>query len=232
MGEARFFFFEKRGKIRMKTVIFTIGCVVGQNASENEERNARRYDQFMEMTKTYWKNYDDKKLWSYGCNGFNRGDRPMSSPGYGLPIDELDRLYHTYKSCLMCARRVHTPANNNGDECIGEFVEYDASKTPRNQWKCNDQPGSCPRLLCECDLMFAQSISDAIEFYDKTKKHRKNGFDPTQDCRRAVTGGIQRCCGAPDKPMLTYNAQNKECCDGEIFDIGYWTKCSDTYLLN
>ena len=31
----------------------------------------------------------------------------------------------------MCARRVHTPANNNGDECIGEFVEYDASKTPR-----------------------------------------------------------------------------------------------------
>ena len=35
----------------MKTVILTIGCVVGQNVSENEDRNARRYDQFMEMTK-------------------------------------------------------------------------------------------------------------------------------------------------------------------------------------
>ena len=49
----------------MKTVIFTISCVVGQNASENEERNARRYDQFMEMTKVN----DEQK-------GFLKNDRP------------------------------------------------------------------------------------------------------------------------------------------------------------
>ena len=87
----------------MKTIILTIGCVVAQDVSENQDRNQRRYDQFMEMTKvnckqedvthtcqTYWKNYDDKKLWSYGCNGFNRGDRPMSSPGTALSSSEIE----------------------------------------------------------------------------------------------------------------------------------------------
>ncbi|CAG5113090.1 Oidioi.mRNA.OKI2018_I69.chr2.g7233.t1.cds [Oikopleura dioica] len=172
------------------------------------------------MAETYWPKFDDKKLWSYGCNGFNRGDRPMSSPGNGLPVDQLDKLYHTYKACLMCARRVHSPANSNGDECIGEIVKYDAEKTPRNQWKCNDQPGSCPRLLCECDLMFAQNIGDAMEFYDKSKKHGKNKFDPEQDCIRSANGGDLRCCGAPDQAMATYNANNKQCCKGEILNVG------------
>jgi len=35
----------------MKAVIFTIGCVVAQDVSDNQERNKRRYDQFMEITK-------------------------------------------------------------------------------------------------------------------------------------------------------------------------------------
>jgi len=35
----------------MKTIILTIGYVVAQDVSENQDRNQRRYDQFMEMTK-------------------------------------------------------------------------------------------------------------------------------------------------------------------------------------
>ena len=120
----------------------------------------------------------------------------------------------------------------------------------RNQWKCNDQPGSCPRLLCECDLMFAQSISDAMDVKQlivfvnnvfsstiKPKNTKRMALTRRKvylkeidlkeiehnrrlDCRRADKGGEQRCCGAPDKPMFTYNAQNKQCCGGEIFSIG------------
>jgi hypothetical protein len=39
----------------MKTIILTIGCVVAQDVSENQDRNQRRYDQFMEMTKVICK---------------------------------------------------------------------------------------------------------------------------------------------------------------------------------
>ena len=192
----------------MKTVILTIGCVVAQDVSENKDRNQRRYDQFMDMTKvickeegvihtcqTYWKNYDDKKLWSYGCNGFNRGDRPMSSPGtaiFSLKIENrtefsrfkaMDFPSTSWTGCTTltkhasCAHAEFTHLRTTMEmnalaslssttrvKLQGKSRKFDIQKFySRNQWKCNDQPGSCPRLLCECDLMFAQGISDAME---------------------------------------------------------------------
>ena len=64
----------------------------------------------------YWDNYDEKKFWGYGCNCLSLTDRPMSSPGRGQPVDDLDRLCHQYKQCQKCAQRIH------GKSCIGEKV--------------------------------------------------------------------------------------------------------------
>ena len=69
----------------------------------------------------YNSDFDQRQFWTYGCNCFPLGDRGMSDPGLGKPVDNLDRTCKQYKDCLRCARQRH------GDECIGEFVEYNYS---------------------------------------------------------------------------------------------------------
>lgn len=46
------------------------------------------------------------------------GDRPMSEPGKGQPVDALDTVCKRYKDCLKCASMTH------GDQCLGEIVRY------------------------------------------------------------------------------------------------------------
>ena len=64
----------------------------------------------------------------------NSGDRPMSDPGHGPPVDALDSVCKAYKDCVKCAKMTH------GDECIGEFVEYDFSLAG-GEAVCNDNAG-------------------------------------------------------------------------------------------
>ena len=63
-----------------------------------------------------------------------------------------------------------------GRECIGEFVQYGFDRK-RNQISCTDSPGSCERMVCECDLQFAKGIKKAVQSYD-SRNHRFNGFKP------------------------------------------------------
>ena len=42
---------------------------------------------------------------------------------------------------------------SNGDECIGEMIEYGWDKT---EGTCSDAGGTCERGLCECDAAFAE----------------------------------------------------------------------------
>ena len=78
----------------------------------------RRYSQLVDMMEHYNSNFDERKYWAYGCNCLILGDRPMSDPGYGPPVDALDSVCKEYKDCVKCARMKH------GDSCIGEFVKY------------------------------------------------------------------------------------------------------------
>ena len=43
-----------------------------------------------------------------------QNDRPMSSPGYGRPVDKLDRLCMEWKTCQRCVKKEF------GDNCVGE----------------------------------------------------------------------------------------------------------------
>ena len=85
-------------------------------------------------------------------------DIPMASPGFGHPVDAMDKLCQEWKQCQKCAMREH------GDWCINENNIYgisglDSELTFENggpEALCTDFPWSCTRSLCECDLHFAQ----------------------------------------------------------------------------
>ena len=50
----------------------------------------RRYSQLTKMMRFYNDEFDERKYWTYGCNCLMLGDRPLSQPGIGPPVDELD----------------------------------------------------------------------------------------------------------------------------------------------
>ena len=60
--------------------------------------------------------FDERKYWAYGCNCLILGDRPMSDPGHGLPVDALDSVCKAYKDCVKCAKvRVSYRKSNHHD---------------------------------------------------------------------------------------------------------------------
>ena len=82
------------------------------------EEGSKRYSQLVSMMENFNPDFDEKKYWAYGCNCLVLGDRPMSDPSKGQPVDEMDTTCKRYKDCLKCARM------NHGDVCIGEFHQY------------------------------------------------------------------------------------------------------------
>ena len=57
----------------------------------------RRYDQFEAMASRFDRTFDKRVITKYGCNCPHLGDRPLSDPGKGAPVDELDRVCLTFK---------------------------------------------------------------------------------------------------------------------------------------
>ena len=57
----------------------------------------RRYDQFESMASAFDRKFDKRVITKYGCNCPHLGDRPLSDPGKGAPVDELDRVCLTFK---------------------------------------------------------------------------------------------------------------------------------------
>merc|ERR1739848_372624 len=71
----------------------------------------RRYQQLTKMMVFHNAEFDERKYWTYGCNCLILGDRPMSDPGLGKPVDALDSVCKKYKECVKCARLTH------GEKC-------------------------------------------------------------------------------------------------------------------
>ena len=153
---------------------------------------------------------------------FFLGDRPMSDPGHGPPVDALDTVCKAYKDCLKCARMEH------GDSCIGEFTRYRYGIT-NGEAVCRNRPNTCERALCECDAKFAREHVGQTGVFDE-KYHMfwstNNGgtmWDPANDdaaCPRGGGGVYDPQCCAPEDgtgPALLYNAASKACCaDGRV----------------
>lgn len=119
-----------------------------------------RYSQLMDLMTFYSveAEFDADKYWNYGCNCMIHGDRPLSDMGTGPGVDRLDKKCREYKLCQQCARAQH------GEMCIGEFIAYKRPRTKiftvdgveETHKVCRDEPNTCERALCECDLQFAK----------------------------------------------------------------------------
>ena len=102
----------------MKLALFaTVSASLVKREADRNLDGEKRYFQLTDMMEHYNPQFDERKYWAYGCNCLILGDRPMSDPGYGPPVDALDAVCKRYKDCVKCARMAH------GEMCIGEFVK-------------------------------------------------------------------------------------------------------------
>merc|ERR1711994_281078 len=156
------------------------------------------YSELSSMMSHYNTDFDERKYWAYGCNCMILGDRPMSHPGHGQPIDALDAVCKQYKDCNSCARLTH------GDTCIGEFVNYQYT-VHNGDVTCKNTPDSCERALCECDAQFAQDhVAHTDEFDNKfhmfwSSDYGMEMWDPVDSCPKGEAGKYDEACCAPEE---------------------------------
>lgn len=65
----------------------------------------RRYSDLLKIVQHFTPSFDERKYWAYGCNCLILGDRPMSDPGFGKPVDSLDSICKQYKDCQKCVKQ-------------------------------------------------------------------------------------------------------------------------------
>ena len=90
-----------------KTIVSALfGSALAQRPTKREQQvvvqqessiEARRYKDLKLLALHYMPDFDQRKYWAYGCNCLILGDRPMSDPGYGRPVDKLDNVCKAYK---------------------------------------------------------------------------------------------------------------------------------------
>ncbi|CBY09052.1 unnamed protein product [Oikopleura dioica] len=213
----------------MKITFATITLTLAQEADETQVLlsprqlslgpglGGRRYDQFESMAKLFDPDFDKKSITDYGCNCPELGDRPLSDPGKGQPVDELDTVCQKFKQCAKCAKEEF------GESCISEMIRYGLrGKT------CTDSAGTCARALCECDLSFAEALS----FVDKESNQDQYGFvsdfNSDEQCiRQASGGGEKACCWNGESAFKLYNSDSKQCCPNGV-PKPFGRPCDDT----
>lgn len=229
----------------MKLKIICGALLVGTNAQDLTDERApeeeRRYKQLADMMEFFNPKFDERKYWTYGCNCHVLGDRPMSDPGFGPPIDALDVVCKQYKDCQKCARA------RFGETCIGEFVRYgyELLNDPRGRRvKCTNRTDKgddlkCKRALCECDAQFAKDHFRVKDVFDKkyhtfwSSQDAQKAWDPAADdvCVPRGVGPVDlKCCGVVDGPHTLYNSIKLDCClNGEVKPQGQCGKTKPGY---
>lgn len=235
----------------MKLKFICGALLVGSNAQDPTDERApedeRRYKQLADMMEFFNPDFDERKYWTYGCNCHVLGDRPMSDPGFGPPIDALDVVCKQYKDCQKCARL------RFGDECIGEFVKYNyelvgppktGKAVCKNKTDGKGDKGDenrCKRALCECDAQFAKAHDAVKDVFDKqyhtfwSSMDAGAAWDPAagDGCLAAGNGPVDhKCCGVVDGPHTIFNSNKKDCClNGEVRDQGTCGKQKPGYWI-
>jgi hypothetical protein len=218
----------------MKLFLSAYLAMGGVNAKPNRDNKVqgRRYGQFNAMASFYNSNFDERTYWGYGCNCFTTSDRPLSDPGHGAPVDELDTVCQKYKLCAKCVKEEF------GNQCVTELIEYNFSNS--GSISCSDASNSCERALCECDKMFAYDLAyvDEETVDRDSYSYFYGNWDPEQNCVKAGGGGGggngkpnnggptnggggHKCCSNGETPFMFYQTRFKECCpNGQVAPIG------------
>lgn len=208
-----------------------IGAVLGQmNLAEYSETGKetgnsierlteKRYQQLTTQMNFYNANFDARRFWAYGCNCLILGDRPMSDPGLGPPVDALDNSCKQYKDCLKCAAMTY------GETCKGELVKY-KFYAKGDDVKCRNRLDTCERSLCECDKLLARTHSAVVDSFDIKYHLFWGNFRPEDTCPHSnprVLKPVRECCNTHrnGQAFVLYNVDRQECCaHGEVANIG------------
>ena len=103
------------------------------------------------------------------------GDRPMSDPGLGPPVDKYDKTCKHFKDCQKCVRMKH------GNDCIGELHAYEYGESNGEKF-CVNNSNTCKRAICECDLQFAQNhvqTKEQLSILMSVQVKKNKFFEPT-----------------------------------------------------
>ena len=67
---------------------------INDMSQSDEIERGRNGNDLTKIIETLLPSFDKFSIWQYGCNCqfLMSGDRPMSHPGYGRPVDALDRI--------------------------------------------------------------------------------------------------------------------------------------------
>lgn len=103
---------------------------------------------------------------------------------------------------------------SNGDECIGEWTDYDWNTT---EGTCLNAGGTCERGLCECDAAFAKEYSGLSNQHNMEWHYFFGNFVKEDECVRYGGGGNRdpQCCRNKEgtSNFFLYNANTEVCCD-------------------
>lgn len=189
------------------------------------------------------------KFCFYGCYCFAKAPFNLKdNAGNGKPMDQADNACRKHSRCHTCAGK------DFGDDKCDLFRTYKFSATEDPVTKerhitCLNEPGSCKRAVCECDVQLAYDLRDA-EMSWNILHHKRWGKFNQDNCLAHNQGGrdgsfrsekfsepTQECCGEypfrfpfhPDDGHgnirnccngKTYNPNVLECCNGEVVEYG------------
>ena len=165
--------------------------------------------------------FDDfwSALWSYGCHCFDKDtDRPMSTMGFGAPVDKLDIACRNYKRCQACAKEQH------GEQCVTEMVQYSyitmgGGDEPFRHVQVSADFESCEHKIFECDHRLAVEFLEYHEINPEFTNYKTDSnWDRSTGCkRRKNLSGIKynpMCCHN-GVYYQWYNSNTRKCCAGK-----------------
>jgi len=189
------------------------------------------------------------KFCFYGCYCFAKAPFNLKeNAGNGKPMDAADNSCRKHSRCHQCASQ-----DFGDDKCdIFRTYRFEATEDPVTKTRhitCLNEPGSCKRAVCECDVQLAYDLKEH-EMAWNILHHKRWGMFNQDNCLAHNQGGrmgemrtekfsepTQECCGTfpfrypyhPDDGMgnirrccagKTYNPNVLECCGGEVVEYG------------
>ena len=120
----------------------------------------RRYDQFEAMAKIFDGAFDKRTITRYGCNCPHIGDRPLSDPGKGAPVDPLDRVCLTFKVSQRNQKILYETRFSNAQNARKTVLEKNAFQSSTDI--------HTPNLKMDISTMFSATMIEgaAIEVFD------------------------------------------------------------------
>jgi len=150
----------------------------------------KRHAQLTEMFTAYNPMFNDRQYFAYGCNCLLLGDRPITDPSLGPPVDELDSTCKQYKDCNKCVREQF------GEQCVSEFRSYNFISGAASI-QCTDKPNTCERALCECDAKFARNHAKHSDVFNIRFHQYESNWNPDRSCpmgRNLGRNSDPQCC--------------------------------------